>query len=318
MLACLLFDKSNAQDYSCLRPPRTCDREVFFEPVVLEEYYAKAVGIKHDAQALREELHGLLVENHRNYSYACVWNFMMEADEDPNNPDNIIAFYTRRSIPKAERDCGCDTRAGQANPNAWNREHTWPKSHGFKNSVQHAHTDFHHLVPADKQANANRGDKDFKSGGSPDDECTECRVTGKTWEPSDASKGAVARMIFYMDVRYEGVEPGDGGTPDLVLVDGQTNAREPKLGHLSELLKWHCEHPVTEEERRRNDAVYSWQGNRNPFIDHPEFFEVIWGHKCSTNRETELKEQTGLANRSFVSSLIDKIKSIRQVQSSEL
>lgn len=280
-----LFDKANADnDNACLRPPRPCGREVF-APVTLEKYYESTVELEDDGEALKDELNQL-VGSHRKYSYGCVWNFMMEADEDPDNTDNIIAIYTRRSIPKVERDCGRSTESGEVNRNAWNREHTWPKSHGFRNKGQHAYTDFHHLVPADKRTNSNRGNKDFKSGGKPDEECTKCKVTGKTWEPSDDSKGAVARMMFYMDVRYDGIG-SSGNTPDLVLVDEPTNVREPKLGSLSDLLKWHCDHPVTVEERKRNDIIHAWQGNRNPFIDHPEFVEIIWDHRCSTSTEGE-------------------------------
>lgn len=182
---------------------------------------------------------------------------MMEIDEDPENPDNIIAIYTRRSIPKVERDCGSATESGNANLNALNRDHSWPKSLGFRNQGQHAHTDFHHLIAADKQANANRGNKDFKVGGISGRACIECQTTRDTWEPSDASKGTVARMMFFMDVRYDGIG-SSGGTPDLQLVNKPSETGKPWLGYLSDLLKWHCDYPVLDEERRRNDSVHKW------------------------------------------------------------
>ena len=89
-------------------------------------------------------------------------------------------------------------------------------------------------------------------------------------------KGQIARMMFYMDVRYEGNDQGTTRTPDLKLVDEGTENRSPELGYLSDLLKWHCMYPVTATEKKRNDSVQSWQGNRNPFIDRPEFVKAIW------------------------------------------
>ncbi len=104
-------------------------------------------------------------------------------------------------------------------------------------------------------------------------------------------KGDVARMMLYMDVRYEGT--GDGGTPDLVLEDRMTahpGAQEPNFGKLCTLVQWHVDDPVSDWERRRNNRVYAWQHNRNPFIDHPEWVMPIWGTSCSEGQppgETE-------------------------------
>lgn len=86
-------------------------------------------------------------------------------------------------------------------------------------------------------------------------------------------KGDTARMLFDLSVRYKG---DDSGTPDLELVDRTTSGDEPSLGHLCMLLHWHQQDPVSEAERRRNDRVYHWQGNRNPFIDRPEWVAAIW------------------------------------------
>lgn len=116
--------------------------------------------------------------------------------------------------------------------------------------------------------------------------CRECKEddTNKTWEPPKAAKGAIARMMLYMDVRYEGNDIDESGTPDLKLVDRSTQIKNPdpdltyypELGYISDLLRWHCDNPVSDRERARNDAVQSWQGNRNPFIDRPEFAKEIW------------------------------------------
>ena len=91
-------------------------------------------------------------------------------------------------------------------------------------------------------------------------------------------KGDTARMMFYMAVRYEGGD--NSSTPDLELVDRTTSSGEVFFGKLCTLLQWHRNDPVSDAERQRNNVIYSWQGNRNPFIDHPEFVSEIWGGHC--------------------------------------
>jgi endonuclease I len=233
--------------------------------VSLETYYAPAAGAT--GSALRAALHGI-IKGHRRFSYTCVWTILEDADVDPVTPDHVIALYTGRSIPKSRRD------QGQNDPDSWNREHVWPKSHGFPHRNQHAHTDAHHLRPTDRSVNTSRGNRDFDEGGAPHDECLACRLDADSWEPPDGVKGDTVRMLLYLAVRYEGE---DGDTPDLELVNRTTSGDEPFLGHLCMLLHWHRQDPVSEAERWRHDRVYHWQGNRNPFIDHPEWVSAIWG-----------------------------------------
>jgi len=108
-----------------------------------------------------------------------------------------------------------------------------------------------------------------------------------TWEPREAVKGDVARMIFYMATRYE----GDNGEVDLEVVDYAPSSpnHEPVHGVFSTLMEWHVEDPVDEWEENRNDIIYEdYQENRNPFIDHPEYVELIYNpisvedHQTST------------------------------------
>ena len=93
-----------------------------------------------------------------------------------------------------------------------------------------------------------------------------------SFEPRDAVKGDVARMLFYMDTRYEGQDI----TPDLELVDRVTSVGEAKLGTLCRLIEWHKNDPVDEVEISRNNRIYEFQGNRNPFIDHPEWATLLY------------------------------------------
>jgi hypothetical protein len=103
------------------------------------------------------------------------------------------------------------------------------------------------------------------------------------WETWDGRKGDVARAMFYMDVRYEG---DTGSEPDLILTDdpylilsSQTGNNEAVgyMGLLATLLEWHESDPVDEKERVHNEVVFQYQHNRNPFVDHPEWVDLLFG-----------------------------------------
>ncbi|MCZ7604053.1 MAG: endonuclease [Melioribacteraceae bacterium] len=225
-------------------------------------YYDGTSGLT--GQALKLKLHSI-INNHHKLTYAQVWSSLEITDEDPLNTNNVILFYTGRSQDKDLKDQG-------SGEDTWNREHVWPKSHGFPNESDTAYTDIHHLRPADRSVNSSRGDKDFDNGGSPHVEAPDTYTDSDSWEPRDEIKGDVARMMFYMDVRYE-----NSGSLDLELVDYTgTSSGTPNLGKYSTLLAWHFADPVDAAEQTRNEKVYNIQGNRNPFIDHPEFVTAIY------------------------------------------
>jgi len=254
-----------AGEWLDFQPP---EREETEPPTELGAYYRDAAG--KSGEALKAALHQIVRGGHQGRSYGEVWDLLRETDQHPDDPDSVIGFYTRRAIPKSDRD------RGNTCPDCWNREHIWSKSHGFRGSRQIAHNDGHHLRASDKSTNADRGSLDFDEGGEPHPEAEGARwKRGTSWEPPDVVKGDVARMMFYMAVRYE----GDSGVPDLELVD-RVGTRAPKFGKLCTLLAWHEADPPDDSERRRNDLVFDFQGNRNPFIDHPEFAAAIFGNQC--------------------------------------
>ncbi|QWB99493.1 endonuclease [Mycoplasmatota bacterium] len=128
----------------------------------------------------------------------------------------------------------------------WNREHTWPQS---KLSTSGQKSDMHNLKPSDVDENSRRGNDPFGY------------MTGSgVYEPHDDVKGDVARILFYMATMYL----------DLNIESGV-------LGDMEVLMEWHQIDPVDDFERNRNEVIYSYQKNRNPFIDYPEFAEEIWG-----------------------------------------
>ncbi|WP_080843911.1 chitobiase/beta-hexosaminidase C-terminal domain-containing protein [Cytobacillus gottheilii] len=229
----------------------------------LTGYYADASG--KSGEELKAVLHDIISEQTK-ISYGDVWNALRETDEDPNNPNNVILLYSGQSRSK-------DRNGGMVGD--WNREHVWAKSHGDFGTRVGPGTDVHHLRPTDVQVNSSRGNLDFDNGGSPVNGCSECLRSSNSWEPPDRVKGDVARMLFYMAVRYEGTN----GEPDLELNEMLNNGSNPYHGKLSVLLEWHEQDPVDEFERNRNNIIFEkWQHNRNPFIDHPEWAGEIWDH----------------------------------------
>jgi endonuclease I len=223
-------------------------------------YYAPAVG--KTGAALRTSLHDIIDDNTK-LSYDAVWTALKDTDQDPNNTANVIELYTGRSIAKTSNG---------GNPGQWNREHVFAQSRGGFTTNAGPGTDLHHLRAEDVTVNGTRGNKDFDNGGTSVSGCTDCWTDGDSFEPRDAVKGDVARMLFYMAVRYEG---GDG-FHDLELSTVSGSA-VPRIGDLDVLLAWNAADPVDAFEMRRNDRIHAqWQGNRNPFIDHPEWASAIW------------------------------------------
>lgn len=228
-------------------------------PPTAGDYYKDAEGKQ--GQTLKTALHDI-IKNHKVLSYDAVWAALRETDEDPNNPNNVILFYSKVSSPKSNNG---------GNTTNWNREHVWAKSHGNFGTSNGPGTDIHHLRPTNVQVNSSRGNLDFDNGGSPVSGCNGCLKTGSSFEPPDSVKGDVARMLFYMATRYE-----KGDKVDLELNNNLNNGSAPYHGKLSILLQWHNQDPVDAFEANRNNVIYSIQGNRNPFIDNPQWVESIW------------------------------------------
>lgn len=241
-------------------------------------YYDTADGLSGDP--LKTALYDI-IKGHTEYPYTSsstdTWDIIKLTDQDPSDPTKVICIYSGFS-----RDAAAEYNSGAG----WNREHVWAKSRGDFGTTKGAGTDIHHLRAADVSTNSARSNRNFN------DPCDTQYVDGDgttdsytcsgefSWEPRDEVKGDVARMIFYMATRYE----GENGEPDLELTEtlqGQT-AKDPLHGVLSVLIDWHNADPVSTTETSRNDIIYSYQGNRNPYIDHPEYVALIWGSGSST------------------------------------
>ncbi len=256
-------------------------------------------------KSLRTTLHDL-IDDHQRFPYSAsttdTFDIIDLADEDPNDPGRILDIYKNASYPKAGR--GNDF---------YNREHVWPKSIGFPDdhSGNYPYTDLHHLFAADSRYNSARSNRhyddcdttcneratvvnDLEGGGSGvypgNSNWFDGSGTSGSFEVWHDRRGDAARALFYMDVRYQGGSHGLTGAqePDLVLTDdvglivsGRDNRSQAFMGRLSTLLEWHRDDPVDQRERSRNDVIASFQGNRNPFIDHPEWVDCLFEDRCS-------------------------------------
>ena len=282
-------------------------------------YYDQANNLSSDE--LKEALHQI-ISNHVIFPYTSnstdTWDILQQSDQDPNENNNMILVYTGRSQEKGYRDgSGNYSQYENGNgtqSNSWNREHIWPKSHGFPDEDDNAYTDVHNLKPCDRSVNSSRGTKDFDFGGNQHSEASDCLTDSDSWEPPDYVKGDIARILFYMVVRYDPGVDHENNTFDLELVDYTTpNNTEPILGKLSSLLDWHLSDPVDDFEINRNEIIFGFQQNRNPFIDHPNLVNYLWGDNVGlvwnenlTVPETEIVKTTiypnpssGIINFSF-------------------
>ncbi len=217
---------------------------------------------------LKKALHEI-IKDHVDFSYYRTGQIINYSDSDPDNPDNVILFYLQESRNSSMYGMGGDYI---------NREHVWAKSHGYFSDIRPMDSDVHNLRPADASVNEDRGNKDFdnvRPNGTQHHEATECWYTEWAWEPGPATKGQVARILFYMATRYEDADL----EIDLELVDKINTFPLPEHGKLSTLLEWNNQYPPSDFERRRNERIYQIQQNRNPFVDKPDFANLIWDEK---------------------------------------
>ncbi|MEU4156958.1 endonuclease [Actinoplanes sp. NPDC026670] len=229
-------------------------------PAADADYYDAARGLT--GERLKDALHGIISTGATPITYERVWDALKVTDEDPANRANVILFYSGFSRSKA---------LNGGNDGQWNREHVWPKSRGPFDTDPGPGTDLHHLRPEDKTVNGDRGHLDFDVSDRPYARAPGNRFDDDSWEPRNAVKGDVARMLFYMAVRYEDRER------DLEVSETVPSNRPSRLGRLSVLKVWHDRDPVDASERRRNEIIFErYQHNRNPFIDHPEWVDSIF------------------------------------------
>ena len=227
-----------------------------------------------------------------NTAYNALWTHFQTTDALPNGKVWDMYSNKREMTFVVDQDPGSGNEEGQY----YNREHSMPNS-WFGKKVMPMYTDLHHMYPTDKLVNNKRSNYPFgetngswksANGFSKLGTCTYPGYTGMVFEPNDIYKGDFARTYFYMVTCYEEKLPdwytnyGVGGSGDtkegvMATLDGNTY---PGLStwQLEMLMKWSKNDPVSaDKETPRNNAVYTIQNNRNPFIDYPGLEEYIWG-----------------------------------------
>jgi endonuclease I len=241
--------------------------------------------------SLKTELHNL-INNHTGQGYSALWTFYENHSLDVyfENDGSILDIYSEnptsndsKSFTKVSDQCGNYSGEGDC----YNREHSFPKS-WFGGKVEPMNSDVHHIYATDGFVNSKRSAFPFgevatasftstnnsKLGSAK----TPLGYNGTVFEPIDEFKGDLARAYFYMAVRYENVIGGwqNNSVYGDAILDGSSD-QVFELWQLEMLKRWHTNDPVSQKEIDRNEAAFGHQGNRNPFVDHPEYVENIWG-----------------------------------------
>lgn len=257
------------------------DNEDGYSPPV--GYYNAAAGLI--GVPLKAVLRGIATPaNYRAYAYADTYTPLRAIWEDPSNSANLITVYSGSSLGK-----NAAYFPGGPSPDvSWSREHVWPDSFGLDPENVNPgstgldagpdFTDLFNLRPCLHTVNTQRSNRYFdESAGTVTIPplAPLCSYDSNSWEPREVEKGELARGIFYMALRYDGSE---AKTLDLEVAN-TPNTALGRFASLAMLLRWNELQPVTTDERKRNQTIYStYQRNRNPFVDRPEYIHLIWGN----------------------------------------
>lgn len=265
------------------------------------DYYA-SIKSTMKGDTLKVALYNV-IKGHTKFSYGSLEIQMKVTDRDytlsPEGTDDdnpymrlLYADYNG-STSTAKRWNTSQGNYGVTSGYVWNKEHIWAKSNGFDQKGLEAYCDLHHLRASDWKCNNTRSNYPFgnvanHTSSNASYDWTQNRKTDNylekgVFEPRDSDKGDVARALFYMATRYYDGD-GSGGT-SLSLTTG-TDSSDGKWGYLDTLIAWHEQDPVDEFEAHRNDLVYSFQQNRNPYIDHPEYVRAVFKNEAIVEPDT--------------------------------
>ena len=232
-------------------------------------YYDSLEGLSGAAlkQALQNIIANPSVVHAQNYGD--VFDVLKVADQNPENNNQVWLIYTEQPRSKI------DMQTGNSIVGKWNREHIYCQSRGGftdgtsstadginvwlptnADDILAGHGDSHHIRAVDGQENSSRNNRNYGVD-----------YNGPTGNPG-TWKGDVARALFYMGVRYNALSVVNGNPADTIV--GQ-------IGDLATLLQWNHTDPADDFEMNRNNYIYTWQVNRNPFIDYPSLADYIYG-----------------------------------------
>ncbi|HTO15132.1 MAG TPA: endonuclease [Edaphocola sp.] len=266
---------------------------LFAQPPV--NYYNGTEGLT--GYQLKTKLSQIISNGHISKSYSSLYTGYLTTDRDHyyENDNTILDMYSEKpNGPDAYAYSATNTgdRCGNYNSegDCFNREHLIPQSLFNKNLPMRSDINF--VVPSDGYVNSKRSNYPFGMVSSPSWTSTNGSKVGSNstpgfagavFEPIDEFKGDIARMVFYFVTRYQNQVPSFGQGD---ILDG-TITRGLQQWQADLLLQWHNEDTVSLRERDRNNAIYAYQGNRNPFIDHPNWVNCIWGNQnCGQDSST--------------------------------
>ncbi len=255
----------------------TDDEDSFSPP---PDHYASTLGL--DGDSLKAALHLIASTGHTPIIYGSTLAPLRTIFADPADSNRVISIYSGTSIHRND----VFRPDAQLDPNlTWSREHLWPDSYGLdpeninpgstNGDAGPDYTDLFNLRPCVHTLNSQRSNRyyDTSSGAITTPLLAPlCSYDTNSWEPRETEKGDIARAMFYMATRYDG---GELLTLDLELSESPSTTLG-RFAKLSTLLRWHTEDPVDLLERERNQRTFTLQGNRNPFVDQPDFIARVW------------------------------------------
>ncbi|TJY36155.1 endonuclease [Pontimicrobium aquaticum] len=282
----------------------------FSQAQIPSNYYDTATG---SGYTLKTQLYNIISNGHVDQGYGALYTAYQTTHNDDyyENDDTVLDFYSENPTPSATNndsynyDHGVRTCGTYDSENdCYNREHLMPQS--VFSEAYPMRSDVHHVIPTDGYVNNRRSSYAFgevssptwtSNNGSKVGPNTFGSYNGTVFEPIDEFKGDIARALLYFAVRYETQVASWShtmlnGTSDQVFADW----------FLDLLLDWHANDPVVQAEIDRNNAAYNFQGNANPFVDHPEFVNLIWNPTADTQAPTA---PTGLTASNPTDNTID-------------
>ena len=247
-------------------------------------YYDGTAGLS--GYALKTKVHEIISQKHYSFNYSNVTGFYATTDIDNyyENDGTILDIYS-------ENPTGADAQSytptqiigtASAEGQGFNREHGMPQSTFY--GVYPMYSDIHYLIPADAYINQRRsnypyarnpGNNKIFSNGSKIGNSTTPGYTNLVYEPIDEFKGDVARYLLYFVTRYEGSLRSFNHQLSTSPLDG-SEEKGFENWYITMLKDWATLDPVSQREIDRNNAVFAIEKTRNPFIDHPEWINMIW------------------------------------------
>ena len=259
-------------------------------------YYDSATGKTCDA--LKTALKNIITYGHTPKNYVDLWTQYTVTDLKPRtvgtgSTDVIYDVYS--TIPGGTdpyqftpltTQCGGYKKEGDC----YNKEHSIPESwfngnHGVPGDA----TDYNFIFPVDGYVNSHRSNYPYgevatatwnSQNGGKLGQSKISGIKGIVYEPIDSFKGDLARAFFYFVTRYEDSMPL-WNNPDAAQAFDLNTFPSVKVPFLNMMIKWHNLDPVSQKEISRNNGTYSYQGNRNPYIDHPEYVDLVWNSSCT-------------------------------------